>query len=53
MKAQRGAALLLTLWVVALLSVLLGSLAMSVQLQLRQAQWQRNQTEGLLAAQGG
>ena len=37
MKRQRGAALLLVLWVLALLSVLLGGLAGWVQLQSRQA----------------
>ena len=37
MKHQRGVALLLALWVLALLSVMLGGLAGWVQLQSRQA----------------
>lgn len=53
MTRQRGAALLLVLWVVGLLSVLLGGLAVSVQLQQRQARWQGNQTQAGLAAQAG
>jgi len=53
MKRQRGAALLLVLWVLALLSVLLGGLAGWVQLQSRQALWLRQHTQTLLAAQAG
>jgi len=53
MSRQRGAALLLVLWVVGLLSVLLGGLAVSVQLQQRQARWQGNQTQAAFAAQAG
>jgi len=52
-KRQRGAALLLALWVIALLSVLLGGLAVAVQLQQRQALWQGRQTQAALAAQAG
>ncbi|MDH4846017.1 general secretion pathway protein GspK [Pseudomonas sp. BN505] len=53
MRQQRGAALLLVLWVVGLLSVLLGGLAVSVQLQQRQARWQGNQAQAAFAAQAG
>lgn len=53
MKAQRGVALLVVLWVLALLSVLLASLAGWVRLESRQALWQRQHTEALMAAQAG
>lgn len=53
MKRQRGAALLLVLWVLALLSVLLGGLAGWVQLESRQALWHRQHTQTLLAAEAG
>ncbi|WP_447554378.1 general secretion pathway protein GspK [Vreelandella sp. EE22] len=53
MKRERGVALLLALWVMALSSLLLGSLAVSVQLQQRQALWQRHQTQATLAAEAG
>ncbi|MEN5143619.1 type II secretion system minor pseudopilin GspK [Pseudomonas juntendi] len=53
MKRQRGAALLLALWVIGLLSVLLGGLAVAVHLQQRQALWQSRQAQAALAAQAG
>ncbi|MBJ2216514.1 general secretion pathway protein GspK [Pseudomonas sp. MF7453] len=53
MKRQRGAALLLVLWALALLSLLLGGLAGWVQLQSRQALWYRQHTQTLLAAEAG
>src|SRR5471030_1710899 len=53
MKRQRGAALLLVLWALALLSVLLGGLAGWVQLQSRQALWLRQHTQTVLAAEAG
>ncbi|MBW1246514.1 general secretion pathway protein GspK [Pseudomonas tolaasii] len=53
MRRQRGAALLLVLWVLALLSVLLGGLAGWVQLQSRQALWLRQQAQTVLAAEAG
>ena len=53
MNRQKGAALLLVLWVIGLLSILLGGLAISVQLQQRQSRWQGNQTQAVLAAQAG
>jgi general secretion pathway protein K len=53
MKGQRGVALLVVLWVLALLSLLLASLAGSVRLETRQALWQRQHTQGLLAAEAG
>jgi general secretion pathway protein K len=53
MKRQRGVALLLVLWVLALLSTLLGTLAATVQLQNRQAQWQVAHIRGLFAAEAG
>ncbi|WP_110686762.1 type II secretion system protein GspK [Salinicola aestuarinus] len=53
MARQRGAALLLVLWVLALASLLLGNLAVSVQLQQRQSSWQRHHTQGDLAAEAG
>ncbi len=52
-KQQRGVALLLVLWVLALLSLLLGGLAGWVQLQTRQAAWHRQHTQALLAAEAG
>ena len=53
MMRQRGAALLLVLWVLALLSVLLGGLAAWVQLESRQALWHRQHTQTVLAAEAG
>ncbi|WP_395606577.1 type II secretion system minor pseudopilin GspK [Pseudomonas sp. B22129] len=53
MRRQRGAALLLVLWVLALLSVLLGGLAGWVQLQSRQALWLRQHAQTVLAAEAG
>lgn len=53
MKMQRGVALLLVLWVLAVLSTLLGGLAATVQLQNRQAQWQAAHTQALFAAEAG
>lgn len=53
MKRQRGVALLLVLWVLALLSTLLAGLVGWVHLQNRQALWQRQQTQTLLAAEAG
>ncbi|MBI6567096.1 general secretion pathway protein GspK [Pseudomonas synxantha] len=53
MRRQRGAALLLVLWVLALLSVLLGGLVGWVQLESRQALWHRQHTQTLLAAEAG
>lgn len=50
---QRGVALLLVLWALALLSVLLGGLAAWVQLETRQALWERQHTQALLAAEAG
>jgi len=52
-KSQHGVALLLVLWVLALLSSLLAGLAGWVHLQNRQALWQRQHTEGILAAEAG
>ncbi len=53
MKHQRGVALLLVLWVLALLSLLLGGLAAWVQLETRQAAWHRQHTQASLAAEAG
>ena len=53
MKRQRGVALLLVLWVLVLLSVLLGGLAAWVQLESRQALWHRQHTQTRLAAEAG
>ncbi len=53
MTRQNGVALLLVLWVLALLSILLAGLAGWVQLESRQALWQRQHTEALLAAEAG
>ncbi|KTC64008.1 general secretion pathway protein GspK [Pseudomonas fluorescens ABAC62] len=52
-KHQRGVALLLVLWVLALLSLLLGGLAAWVQLETRQAAWHRQHTQAVLAAEAG
>jgi len=49
-KHQRGVALLLVLWVLALLSLLLGGLAGWVQLETRQAAWHRQHTQAVLSA---
>jgi general secretion pathway protein K len=46
-------ALLVVLWVLALLSVLLASLAGWVRLETRQALWQHQHTQALLAAEAG
>lgn len=53
MKRQKGIALLLVLWALALLSLLLGGLAGWVQLETRQGLWQRQHTQALLAAEAG
>lgn len=53
MNDQRGVALLLVLWVLALLSTLLAGLAGWVHMQNRQALWQRQHTEAVLAAEAG
>lgn len=53
MNRQKGIALLLVLWALALLSLLLGGLAGWVQLETRQAQWQRQHTQALLVAEAG
>ncbi|RMQ50865.1 proteinral secretion pathway protein K [Pseudomonas cichorii] len=52
-RQQRGVALLVVLWVLALLSLLLGGLAGWVQLESRQALWLRQNTQALLAAEAG
>jgi general secretion pathway protein K len=53
MKHERGVALLLVLWALALLSLLLGGLAGWVQLETRQALFARQHTQALLAAEAG
>ena len=53
MRAQRGVALLVVLWVLAVLSTLLAVVAATVQLQLRQARWQAGHVQALLAAEAG
>jgi general secretion pathway protein K len=53
MKGQRGVALLLVLWVLALLGTLLAGLLGWVHLQNRQALWQRQHTQAVLAAEAG
>lgn len=53
MRRQRGVALLLVLWALALLSLLLAGLAGWVQLENKQALWQRQHTRALLAAEAG
>ncbi|MHC8306333.1 type II secretion system minor pseudopilin GspK [Pseudomonas sp. PB3P13] len=53
MKRQRGVALLLVLWVLALLASLLAGLVGWVHLQNRQALWQREHLQALLAAEAG
>lgn len=50
---QQGVALLVVLWVLALLSLLLGGLAGWVQLESRQALWLRQNTQAILAAEAG
>lgn len=50
---QQGVALLVVLWVLALLSLLLGGLAGWVQLESRQALWLRQNTQALLGAEAG
>ena len=50
---QRGVALLLVLWVLALLSTLLAGLLGWVHLQNRQALWQRQHTQAVFAAEAG
>lgn len=53
MNRQRGVALLLVLWVLALLASLLAGLLGWVHLQNRQALWQRQHTQAVLAAEAG
>jgi general secretion pathway protein K len=53
MSKQQGVALLLVLWVLALLSTLLAALAATVQLQHRQAQWMASHTQALFSAEAG
>lgn len=53
MNQPRGMALLVVLWLLALLSVVLAGVASAVQVQLRQALAVRNQTEAHLAAEAG
>lgn len=53
MKHQRGVALLLVLWVLAMLSVMLSGLAGWVQLQSRQSAWNRQHAQAQLAAEAG
>ncbi|MCP1484634.1 general secretion pathway protein K [Pseudomonas fluorescens] len=53
LKRQKGIALLLVLWALALLSLLLGGLAGWVQLETRQGLWLRQHTRALLAAEAG
>lgn len=53
MNRQRGVALLLVLWVLALLGTLLAGLLGWVHLQNRQALWQRQHTQAVLAAEAG
>ncbi|WP_259648364.1 general secretion pathway protein GspK, partial [Pseudomonas syringae] len=52
-QSQRGVALLVVLWVLALLSLLLGGLAGWVQLESRQSLWLRQNTQALMAAEAG
>ncbi|MCW6056578.1 general secretion pathway protein GspK [Pseudomonas fragariae (ex Marin et al. 2024)] len=52
-QSQRGVALLVVLWVLALLSLLLGGLAGCVQLESRQSLWLRQNTQALMAAEAG
>ncbi|WP_287815979.1 type II secretion system protein GspK [Pseudomonas sp.] len=53
MTAQRGVALLVVLWVLAVLATLLGALAATVQVQHRQALWQASHTQAVFAAEAG
>jgi general secretion pathway protein K len=53
MRSQHGVALLLVLWVLALLGTLLAGLLGLVHLQNRQALWQRQHTQAVLAAEAG
>lgn len=53
MSGQRGVALLIVLWVLALLSSLLAGLVGWLHLQNRQALWQRQHTQAVLAAEAG
>jgi general secretion pathway protein K len=53
MKRQRGMALLLVLWTMALLAILLGTLVVEVRQQARLALWQREHTRASLAAEAG
>ncbi|MEE5114736.1 type II secretion system minor pseudopilin GspK [Pseudomonas alliivorans] len=52
-RRQHGVALLVVLWVLAILSLLLGSLAGWVQLESRQALQLRQHVQALMAAQAG
>lgn len=52
-RRQRGVALLLVLWALAMLGLLLGALVMVVRQETRLALWQREHTQALLAAEAG
>ena len=53
MSGQRGAALLVVLWVLALLGTLLAGVASLVHMQNRQSLWQSLNTRALVAAEAG
>ncbi|WP_426119038.1 type II secretion system minor pseudopilin GspK [Pseudomonas sp. DSP3-2-2] len=53
MNRQRGMALLLVLWALALLMVLLGALVVEVRQQVALGLWQREHTRASLAAEAG
>ncbi|RRV10684.1 general secretion pathway protein GspK [Pseudomonas sp. v388] len=53
MSGQRGAALLVVLWVLALLGTLLAGVASLVHVQNRQALWQSQHTRALVIAEAG
>ncbi|MGY2224939.1 hypothetical protein ACW9IK_19820 [Pseudomonas gingeri] len=53
MKRQRGAALILALWALALLSVMMGAVVQSIRLENRQSTYELQHAKALLAAQAG
>jgi general secretion pathway protein K len=53
MNRQRGMALVLVLWALALLTVLLGALVVEVRQQVALGLWQREHTRASLAAEAG
>src|SRR5471030_1779294 len=53
MKPQRGAALILALWALALLSLMMGAVVQAIRLENRQSAYELQHTKAQLAAEAG